>query len=86
MISLLSKTPMDHHARLIQHLIPKLVELGVPSLEKYFDRRIFHPEFCNKITLAKISNAHSGGVMAIPSTMVNDTEEHIRKALNNNSE
>jgi hypothetical protein len=39
MVRLLSKAPMDHHSRLISHLMPKLIDMGVPALEKYFDKR-----------------------------------------------
>jgi hypothetical protein len=34
---------MDHHSRLIAHIIPQLIEIGVPALEKYFDKRKFSP-------------------------------------------
>lgn len=85
LIRMLSKTPMDHHSRFISHLMPKLIELGVTSLEKYFDKRVFHPELCNKITLAKIDLSDHSGCVAIPSTLVNDSEESLRKSLTTNN-
>lgn len=42
LIKLLQKAPMDHHSRLIAHLIPTLVgDMSIPQLDKYFDRRRF---------------------------------------------
>lgn len=51
---MLSKTPMDHHSRLIGHLYPKLIEMGVPSLEKYFDKRKYQTGILKRITLGKV--------------------------------
>lgn len=41
LVKMLSKTPMDHHSRIVSHLVPKLIDMNLPSLEKYFDRRRF---------------------------------------------
>ena len=80
MIKLLSKTPMDHHSRFITHLVPTMIEMGVPAAEKYFDKRIFKPEICNSVTLGKVQS--DSNVVVIPSTLANDSEEQLRKALN----
>lgn len=54
LIKMLSKTPMDHHSRLISHLTPKLVDMNLPALEKYFDRRRFQTGICKTLTLGRI--------------------------------
>lgn len=40
-MKMLSKAPLDHHSRLISHQTPKLIEMNLPAMEKYFDRRRF---------------------------------------------
>jgi len=54
-VKMLSKAPMDHHSRLISHLIPKLIDMNLPALEKYFDRRKFQTGACKTITLGRIN-------------------------------
>jgi hypothetical protein len=54
-VKMLSKTPMDHHSRLISHLIPKLIEMNLPALEKYFDKRRFQTGVCKTLTLGRIN-------------------------------
>jgi hypothetical protein len=55
LIKLLKKAPMDHHSRLVTHLLPRLVgDMNVPQLEKYFDRRRFQTGVCKAMNLMKI--------------------------------
>ena len=55
LVKLLSKAPMDHHSRLICHLVPKLIDMGLPALEKYFDKRKYQTGLCKTLNIAKIS-------------------------------
>ena len=55
MLKLLSKTPLDHHGRLIAHQIPALIEMNLPHMEKYWDKRRFQPGILANITAGKIS-------------------------------
>ncbi len=45
-VRMLGKSPMDHHSRFISHLIPKLIDANLPSLEKYFDKRRYQTGAC----------------------------------------
>jgi hypothetical protein len=54
MVRMLSKAPMDHHSRFISHLIPKLIDLNLPALEKYFDKRKYQTGVCKTITVGKL--------------------------------
>ena len=78
---MLSKTPMDHHSRLVPHLIPKLIEMNLSSLEKYFDRRKFSTGVCKSITLGKINIDPDQDYIATPTNLVNDNSENVNKAL-----
>jgi len=51
---MLSKTPLDHHSRLLSHLVPKLIDMNLPALDKYFDKRKFQSGVCKSITLGRI--------------------------------
>ena len=81
LVKMLSKTPMDHHSRLIPHLIPKLIEMNLSSLEKYFDRRKFSTGVCKSITLGKINIDPDQDYIATPTNLVNDNSENVNKAL-----
>lgn len=69
---MLSKTPMDHHSRLIAHIIPKLIDMNLPALEKYFDRRKFSTGVCKVITVGKINIDRDEEFKATPTNLVND--------------
>ena len=81
LVKMLSKTPMDHHSRLIPHLIPKLIEMNLSSLEKYFDRRKFSTGVCKSITLGKINIDPDQDYIATTTNLVNDNSENVNKAL-----
>lgn len=51
--------------------------MGVPSLEKYFDRRKFKVGICNNIDLGKISMKNGYEFTACPATLVGETEESV---------
>jgi len=54
LVKMLSKTPLDHHSRLLSHLVPKLIDMNLPALDKYFDKRKFQSGVCKSITLGRI--------------------------------
>jgi hypothetical protein len=72
---------MDHHSRLISHLIPKLIEIGVPALEKYFDRRRFSPSICSSMNLGRLNIKSGYDYTSAATTLFNETEESISKSL-----
>jgi hypothetical protein len=80
---MLSKTPMDHHSRIISHLIPKMIEMNLPSLEKYFDRRRFQSGVCKSITLGRINISSEEDSKIVPTTLINDNSDAVTQALTN---
>lgn len=54
LVRMLSKAPMDHHSRLISHLIPQLIDMGLPALEKYFDKRRYSTGVCKMLNIGRI--------------------------------
>ena len=81
MVSLLSNSPLDHHSRLISHAMPDLVTMGVPALEKYFDRRKFRVGVSSTIDFGKLRIKNGYEFTAEPSTMMQETEETIAKSF-----
>lgn len=71
---MLSKAPLDHHSRFISHLLPTLIEMGLPALEKYFDKRKFKTSLCNSITLGRLKIGSHQHYVAVSSTLINDEE------------
>lgn len=73
---------MDHHSRLITHLLPKLVgDMNVPQLEKYFDRRRFQTGICKGLNLMKIKIAGDHEMRSVPTTLVNDNKAAVEESL-----
>lgn len=40
LLNYLSGAPLDHHSREIVDLLPKLINIDIPSLNTYFEKRI----------------------------------------------
>jgi hypothetical protein len=73
---------MDHHSRLIAHLIPRLIsEMNVPQLDKYFDRRRFQTGLCKSVNLLNIKIDSDHEMRSVPTTLVNNSREYIEEQL-----
>jgi phosphatidylglycerophosphatase A len=73
---------MDHHSRLIAHLMPTLVgDMSVPQLEKYFDRRRFQTGVCKEITLLKLRIDADHEMKSVPTTLINDNKLALEASL-----
>ncbi len=80
-LKMLSKSPLDHHSRFITHLIPKLIDMNLEALEKYFDRRKFQTGVCANVVTGKIRVSSECSQLAVPSTLVNDDQGAIEQSL-----
>lgn len=81
LIKMLSKTPMDHHSRLISHLFPKLIDMNIESLDKYFDKRRYQTGFCKEITLGRMKIGDGDDIKALPSDLVNSHTAEVKESL-----
>jgi hypothetical protein len=82
LIKLLQKAPMDHHSRLIAHLMPQLVgDMSVPQLDKYFDRRRFQTGVCKNINLLKLKINSDHEMKSVPTTLINDGRKAVEASL-----
>ena len=78
---MLSNTPADHHSRMISHIMPKLIEMNLPALEKYFDRRLYQTGVCKNLSIGPIKIQNGKEYEAIASTLTNEKPEYISRAF-----
>ena len=81
LIKMLSKTPMDHHSRFISHLFPKLIDMNIEALDKYFDKRRYQTGFCKEITLGRMKISEGDAIKALPSDLVNSHVDEIKEEI-----
>ena len=81
LMRLLSKAPLDHHSRLIAHLLPSIIKMDLPACEKYFDRRRFQPGCCIDIQSGRLRIQNGKSNVAMPSELLADKEDDLRKTF-----
>jgi hypothetical protein len=81
LVRLLGKSPLDHHSRMIAHLIPHIVSMDLPACEKYFDKRRFQPGSCIDIQSGKLRIPSNKQCVARPSDLLADKEHELRGTM-----
>jgi len=77
LVKLLTKSPMDHHARFVASLIPTMISMNIPALEKYFDKRLFQTKICTEINSGRIVIPDRQICRAVPTTLIGDSESYV---------
>jgi hypothetical protein len=83
LIKMLSKSPMDHHSRTIAHILPDLIVMNVPSLDKYFEKRRFQTGVCQQISVAKLDLQYDETYKIGTTTLVNSDKECVLEGISN---
>lgn len=81
LIRLLSRAPLDHHSRFVSHIMPTLIEMNLPALEKYFDKRTFQTGVCPQIRFGKLKIPSEKDTVAKPTNLLIDNETEVKQAL-----
>jgi len=80
-VKLLQRAPLDHHARFTAHLVPRLIEMNLPALEKYFDKRRFQPGLCSQVRSGRLVIPKNKDFIARPSPLMIDNEQTLHQEM-----